>query len=120
MQIGSAQVRVWIDYLGALEIRKETRRVRVNLGGLLLAASLGLSGCVSTIVDATTDAAIAVVKIPFKIGGAAVDMMKGKDPDEVGDERRARAREQRKNPAHEGEDQPGDDDNTESEAQTRT
>jgi hypothetical protein len=51
---------------------------------LLLALLLGLGGCVGTIIGATTDAAIEVVKIPFKIGGAAVDMMRGEDPDNVG------------------------------------
>ncbi len=39
-----------------------------------------------TLIEATTDAAIAVVKIPFKVGGAAVDMIKGEDPDDVGRE----------------------------------
>lgn len=52
-------------------------------GVCLVAIAFGLSGCVGTIIDATTDAAIEVVKIPFKIGGAAVDLMKGEDPDKV-------------------------------------
>ncbi len=56
---------------------------RKGTGALLLVLTLGLGGCVGTIIEATTDAAIAVVKIPFKIGGAAVDMMKGEDPDNV-------------------------------------
>jgi len=53
---------------------------------LLCVAVLGLQGCVGTIVDATTDAAIEVIKIPFKIGGAAVEMAKGTDPDEVNED----------------------------------
>lgn len=93
--------------------------MRVKLGIGLLVTSVGLSGCVSTIVDATTDAAIAVVKIPFKIGGAAVDMMKGKDPDEVGNRSHGRTRDQRKAPAHDSDDEDGGD-NGESEAQTKT
>jgi hypothetical protein len=61
-----------------------------QLGMLGLVVMFGLTGCVGTIIGATTDAAIEVVKIPFKIGGAAVDMMKGKDPDEVGHRARDR------------------------------
>jgi hypothetical protein len=56
----------------------------MNRALLLSAAMTMMSGCVSTIIGATTDAAIEVVKIPFKIGGAAVDMMRGEDPDNVG------------------------------------
>lgn len=54
----------------------------------LLTCCLSAAGCVGTIIDATTDAAIEVVKIPFKIGGAAIDMMKGADPDDVNRETR--------------------------------
>ena len=94
--------------------------MKVKLAIPLMTISLALSGCVGTIVDATTDAAIAVVKIPFKIGGAAVDMMKGKDPDEVGSSSRARTRDLRKDPEPEGDDDQGDEDKAESKAQTRT
>jgi hypothetical protein len=94
--------------------------VKVKLAIPLVAISLALSGCVGTIVDATTDAAIAVVKIPFKIGGAAVDMMKGKDPDEVGNSSHGRARDQHKDPAQQGDDDQNDDDEAESKAQTKT
>jgi hypothetical protein len=38
-----------------------------------------LSGCVGTLIDATTDRAVAVVKIPFRIGRAAVDAAMGRD-----------------------------------------
>jgi len=31
-----------------------------------------LQGCVSTVVGLATDTAIAVVKIPFKVGGAVI------------------------------------------------
>ena len=83
--------------------------MKVKLAIVVMTLSLGLAGCVSTIVDATTDAAIAVVKIPFKIGGAAVDMMKGKDPDEVGNGRHTRSRGQAQDTAHDSDEQ-GDDD----------
>ena len=36
-----------------------------------------LSGCVSTIVDAAFDTTIAVAKVPFKVAGAAVDVVAG-------------------------------------------
>jgi len=38
---------------------------------------VSLSGCVSTIIDTTVDATIAVAKIPFKVAGAAVDVVSG-------------------------------------------
>ena len=94
--------------------------MRMKLVIVLIVTSLALSGCVGTIVDATTDAAIAVVKIPFKIGGAAVDMMKGKDPDEVGNSSHSRARDQRQDPAQDSDDDQGDKDKAESKAQTKT
>jgi|LNFM01.1.fsa_nt_gb ABC-type Zn2+ transport system substrate-binding protein/surface adhesin len=49
---------------------------------VLAGACLTLSGCVGTIIDATTDAAVAVVKIPFRIGHAAVDAAMGHDEDD--------------------------------------
>jgi hypothetical protein len=50
---------------------------------LSLAAGLAftLSGCVGTIIDTTTDAAIAVAKIPFKVGGAVIDTATGGSTD---------------------------------------
>lgn len=46
---------------------------------VLAGVCVTLSGCVGTIIDATTDAAVAVVKIPFRIGHAAVDAAMGRD-----------------------------------------
>lgn len=56
----------------------------MRLRSLLLAglALTVLNGCVSTIIGATTDAAIAVVKIPFKVGRAAIDIARGEDEDD--------------------------------------
>ncbi len=97
--------------------------MRVKLAIALLITSAALSGCIGTIVEATTDAAIAVVKIPFKIGGAAVDMMQGEDPDEVGKHKRSRSRqesrEERQDPADE-DDEEDDEKNSEGEAQHKT
>lgn len=51
----------------------------------LLAVLTLNAGCVGTIIDATTDAAVAVVKIPFRIGHAAVDAAMGRDEDHAED-----------------------------------
>lgn len=61
----------------------------MNMRALRHAALLAVltlnAGCVGTIIDATTDAAVAVVKIPFRIGHAAVDAAMGRDEDHVED-----------------------------------
>jgi hypothetical protein len=49
----------------------------------LLASWLPLSGCVGTIVGTTVDVAVEVAKIPFKIGGAVVDVVAGDDDEET-------------------------------------
>lgn len=41
---------------------------------MLLAIALASTGCVGAAIEATTDAAIAVGKVPFKVGGAIVDV----------------------------------------------
>ncbi|MEM7467112.1 MAG: NF038104 family lipoprotein [Pseudomonadota bacterium] len=40
------------------------------------------SGCVGTVVETVTDTAIAVAKVPFKVGGAVVDAVSDDDEDE--------------------------------------
>lgn len=55
--------------------------MRTYQAAALVAALVCNAGCVGTIIDATTDAAVAVVKIPFRIGHAAVDAAMGKDED---------------------------------------
>ena len=37
------------------------------------------SGCVGMVVGQTTSAAVAVAKVPFKVGGAVVDVATGDD-----------------------------------------
>ena len=50
---------------------------------LLLALSLTLlQGCIGTIIGTTADAAIEVAKVPFKVTGAAIDLMTDDDEDE--------------------------------------
>ena len=46
---------------------------------LLIGLGSGLSGCVGQVIGTTADAAIAVVKVPFKVGGAVVDVMTDDD-----------------------------------------
>lgn len=43
--------------------------------GLFMSALL--SGCVAQVIGATTDAAIEVAKVPFKVGTAVVDVVTG-------------------------------------------
>lgn len=41
--------------------------------------ALGLSACVSTVVGTVVDTTIEVVKVPFKVGGAVIDVVTGDD-----------------------------------------
>ena len=41
-----------------------------------------LSGCVGTAIETVTDAAIAVAKVPFKVVGAAADVISDDEDDE--------------------------------------
>jgi len=41
---------------------------------VLLIALLQTSACVGTLIDVTTDVAIGVAKVPFKVAGAAIDL----------------------------------------------
>ena len=49
---------------------------------LIFCMTFFLSGCVGMVIDATTDAAIAVAKVPFKVGGAVVDVATGDDDED--------------------------------------
>ena len=42
---------------------------------LTLGLVLTMSGCISTVVGAVVDTTIAVVKVPFKVGGAVIDIV---------------------------------------------
>ncbi|MFK8017980.1 MAG: NF038104 family lipoprotein [Gammaproteobacteria bacterium] len=53
--------------------------LRVLLTGVAL---LSLTGCVGQVIETTTDAAIAVAKVPFKVGGAVIDVATGDEDDE--------------------------------------
>jgi hypothetical protein len=50
---------------------------------MLLCLVLGpVAGCAGAIVEQTSDVVIAVVKIPFKVGQAIVDLVVGIDDEE--------------------------------------
>lgn len=48
----------------------------------IVSLSLGLSGCVGTMIDAAVDTTLAVAKIPFKVADAAIDVVAGDGDDE--------------------------------------
>jgi uncharacterized membrane protein len=43
---------------------------------------LFLQGCIGMVVGTAVDVAIEVAKVPFKVGGAVVDVVSGDDEDE--------------------------------------
>ena len=54
----------------------------IGLFVLLTFVASGLSGCVvGTVVGTTVDVALEVAKVPFKVGGAVVDVATGDDED---------------------------------------
>ena len=55
--------------------------IALSIVGLL---TLGMTACVGTIVGTAVDVGIEVVKVPFKVAGAAVDVVT--DDDDDGDE----------------------------------
>ena len=55
---------------------------RISLALLALVLACGLSGCAGAIVGTAADVAIETAKIPFKVGGAVVDVATGEDDDD--------------------------------------
>lgn len=49
---------------------------------ILLLSLCPLGGCVGAVVGATTDVVIEVAKVPFKVGGAVVDVATGDDDED--------------------------------------
>ena len=50
--------------------------------GLLIASTLGLSGCiVGTVVGTAVDVGVEVVKVPFKVGRGIYDAVKDDEPE---------------------------------------
>jgi hypothetical protein len=46
-----------------------------------LLLSLSLQGCLGTIISEAADATLAVAKVPFKAGGAIIDVVSDDDDD---------------------------------------
>jgi len=55
-----------------LNIRKVLKEIILVLGVMLL-----LQGCAGTIIGSVVDATIEIAKVPFKVGGAIVDVVRG-------------------------------------------
>lgn len=53
---------------------RNTLRLSLARASLILLLCLALNNCVGTVVGAVVDTSIEVVKIPFKVVGAAVDL----------------------------------------------
>lgn len=51
----------------------------------ILLLSLSTQGCLGSIIGTTADVVIEVVKVPFKVGGAVVDVVTGDDLTDVSD-----------------------------------
>ena len=49
---------------------------------LLLVACFSLQGCIGAIIGTTVDVAIEVAKVPFKVGGAIIDVATGDEKKE--------------------------------------
>jgi len=58
-------------------IKLTLQRVRMLKLSIIMFCSLSLQACLGTIVGTTADVAIEVAKIPFKVGGAVIDVAKG-------------------------------------------
>ena len=58
-----------------------------SLAAVLL--GLLLCGCASTVIGTAADAAIEVVKVPFKVGAAIIEVIAGDDTEEEGPDERA-------------------------------
>jgi len=54
---------------------------------ILSALLFPLTGCIGTIIGQTADAAIEVGKIPFKVGGAVIDVATGDDDEKKDDKK---------------------------------
>lgn len=60
-------------------LRARERRWRLLTVLLIFAV---LPGCIGTVVGAAVDTTIEVAKVPFKVGGAVVDIATGDDEDD--------------------------------------
>lgn len=54
-------------------------KVRVLIAAMLM---LALTACLGTVVGAAVDVTLEVAKVPFKVAGAAIDVMTDDDDEE--------------------------------------
>lgn len=58
-----------------------TRRFQLRWFLLAAISLLTMCGCASTVIGTATDAALAVAKVPFKAGGAIIDVISDDEDD---------------------------------------
>ena len=67
-----------------MQLRKNGTQMKNKLLTKLIVVGIvifGLSGCLGTVVGVVVDTTIEVVKIPFKVGAAVVDVVTDDDDD---------------------------------------
>jgi len=68
--------------LSCLSVCRPIKMKNILFSTLILCGALMLQGCVGLVIGTATDAAIAVAKVPFKVGGAVIDVVAGDEEDE--------------------------------------
>jgi len=53
---------------------------------MLLVIVVSLSGCIGTVIGTAVDITTEIIKVPFKVGGAIVDVVSDDDEEENEDE----------------------------------
>jgi len=53
--------------------------MKLSLFTLLLILAIGIQGCASTVIGTAVDVSLEVAKVPFKVAGAAVDVVTDDD-----------------------------------------
>lgn len=56
-------------------------RETLKVGAVLLFTCIACTGCIGTAIGAATDVVVETAKVPFKVGGAVVDVATGDDDD---------------------------------------
>ena len=57
------------------------RNIMIRLS-LIAILSLSASGCIGMVIGQTADAVVEVAKVPFKVGGAVIDVATGDDDED--------------------------------------
>lgn len=59
---------------------------RAVRNSLIILVTLLQSGCIGTVVGTATDVVIEVAKVPFKVGGAVIDVATDDDEEDAEDD----------------------------------